>query len=240
MLYNKDVKKKLALSQKLKIGIVAWVFVVITAYFVWDIFAGGPLTQLFNNREALISLVESKPVLAPLVYLFLQILQTVVAPIPGGAIGPIGGFLFGWAGVVWTLIGSTIGAYIVFLLSKKFGRKLLEKLFDKNELKKFDMIPEERAGMVIFALFLIPGLPDDTICYLAGLSNVPMKNLLAFWAIGRFPAIVVANYLGMGFSEGNITKILIILGIIALILGFVAIEREKILKFIRAKIKSRE
>ena len=227
--------KSLSKSTKKQILVIAAICLLASGYLLWDISFSGPLTSLFNNREAIIELVQKRLVLGPLIYVALQITQTVVAPIPGGAVGPIGGFLFGWWGVLWTTIGSTLGAWAVFLISKKYGRALLLKIFKKEEIEKFDMIPQERSEMLIFALFLIPGLPDDTICYLAGLTKVPTKRLLICWMIGRLPAVIVANYLGMGIGTGNITGSLVVLGITALILGFVAIEKDKILALLREK-----
>ena len=167
--------KKIPKRTKKQICWVIGVLIVMGGYVFWDVHFGGPLTSLFNNRDKLIEIVRRAGIWGPIIYTVLQFMQTVVAPIPGGATGPIGGFLFGWMGVIWTLVGTTLAAALIFAISKRYGRNLALKVLGEEQFKKFDMIPEDRAEMVIFALFLIPGLPDDAICYLAGVTKVPIE-----------------------------------------------------------------
>lgn len=227
--------KNFSLKLRWQIALTILAMILIGGYLVWDISTSGPMTRLFNDRELLIQIVNQNRVLAPMIYMGLQILQTIVAPIPGGIVGPIGGFLFGWWGILWTMLGSTIGATCVFLISRKFGRGLALKLTNDKEFKKFDIIPEKRAEMMILVLFLIPGLPDDTICYLAGLTKVPVRRLVMHFAIGRLPSVIVANYIGMGVEEGNAVKILVIIGLVALGLGVITIQKDSILSFLKSK-----
>ena len=226
------LKKNLSKKSKLKIALVVFLIVALSAYIFWDIIATGPLTSFLTNREELIKRVNETGFFAPLAYIFLQILQTVLAPIPGGVISPLGGFLFGWWGVLWTSIGATLGAWIVFYISKRFGRSLVEKIIKKEALEKFDFVLGDRAGIIIFLLFLIPGLPDDTICYVGGLTKLSIKTLLLSFFIGRRPAVIANNYIGMGLGEGNLALVFLtsVLGI--LIIGFVYWKQDFILKLV--------
>lgn len=184
------------------------------------------------NSEAIVNFVNSAGPFGPLAYILVQILQTIIAPIPGNVVGAVGGFLFGFWGILWTTIGSAIGVFIVFYLAKKYGRKLVLKLTKKKDLGKFDKIPEERAGTIFFMLFLIPGLPDDIISYAAGLSKISIPKLLVLWVVGRMPAVIVTNYIGMGIEEGKLVETGILLGVSALIVGIVAINNKKIVSFV--------
>ncbi|MBR3180546.1 TVP38/TMEM64 family protein, partial [Candidatus Saccharibacteria bacterium] len=80
------------------------------------------------NSETIIQFVQSAGPLGPLAYILVQILQTIIAPIPGNLVGTVGGFLFGVWGILWTTIGSAIGVLIVFILAKKYGRRIILKL----------------------------------------------------------------------------------------------------------------
>ncbi len=225
-------KKNLPKKSKLKIALLIFLIILLTVGIILDVLLNGPLTSFLTNREEIIKRVNEAGIFAPLIYIFLQILQTVLAPIPGGVVSPIGGFLFGWWGVLWTSIGATIGAGIVFYVSKRFGRSLVEKIIKKEALEKFDFVFGDRAGIIIFLLFLIPGLPDDTICYIGGLTKVPIKTLLISFFVGRLPAVIGNNYIGMGLGEGNLALVLLtsILGI--LIIGFVYWKQDLILKLV--------
>lgn len=184
--------------------IVGIIILLAIGYIVWDILSSGPLTVFFRDRERIVQTVNQLGPLAPLAYIGLQILQTVVAPIPGNLVGGIGGYMFGWWGVLWTTIGATIGAAIVFWISRRYGRGIVERLVKKESLEKFDFVlNSERASWLLFLIFVIPGLPDDVVCYLAGLTKVPLKKLVLIFAIGRLPAVIGNNYIGMGIGDGN-------------------------------------
>lgn len=228
----KRQSRKLSTGAKVKIAILALLVLAATIYVIWDVVTNGPLTQLFQNRDELVAYIKTKGVLAPIVYVLLQIAQTVFAPIPGNIVGGVGGFLFGWWGILWTLIGSMIGFWIVFILSRRFGRPLVEKVIQRENLEKFDFIIGKRAPVVLFVIFLIPGLPDDIVAYIAGLTEVKIKNLVLLAIIGRLPSIVVTNYIGMGLGVGNARLIGVIALGAALVLAIIIWQRERIMRWI--------
>lgn len=228
-----NTPKKSKKFLKLKIALIALAVILLTGYIIWDIISFGPLSKLYSNRERLIEIVRNLGPLGPLAFIALQILQTVVAPIPSNVVSIIGGSLFGWWGILWTTIGSTIGASIVFYISRRFGRKLVEKLVKPETLKKVDFIIGKRAGLMIFLVFLLPGLPDDIVCYIAGLTDVPLRRLVAIFAIGRLPAVIANNYIGLGLSGGADVKIVGAVSIvIVLIVAIFYKQQEKILQIL--------
>lgn len=230
-------KTPLSFQTKLKITLIAFATVAVILYLAWDVMFDGPIMQLLSNREQMVAAVDSLGVFGPLLYIILQIIQTVVAPIPGQVVGSIGGFLFGPWGILWTTIGSSIGAYIVFKISKRFGRPLLEKIFKKSIIQKFEFILDAKgASFVLFAIFLLPGLPDDLVCYLAGLTNVPIRRLMVLLILGHLPSIVVTNFFGDGASEN--LPMVIALGILTVIvLGIAVWQRERIIKLLKEAAK---
>ncbi len=225
--------KGLSRKTQLEITLGTLVAILIVTYVIWDVVAGGPLTQLFTNREKLISIVNGLGPLGPVVYMLLQALQGIVAPIPSNIVGIIGGFLFGWWGVLWTTLGATLGAAGVFWISRRYGRKLVEKLVKKESLEKFDFVIGRRASLLLFLIFIIPGLPDDIVCYIAGLTDIPIKKLIVIFALGRLPAVVSNNYIGMGFSgEGNPIVVVVITVVSVLIFAFLYFRQNELLKFL--------
>ena len=172
-------------------------------------------------------------ILGPLAYILLQIAQTVFAPIPGNVVGGVGGFIFGWWGILWTVIGSAIGFWIVFVISRRFGRPLVERIIKNENLEKFDFIVGKRAPVVLFVIFLIPGLPDDIVAYIAGLTEVKIKNLVVLAILGRLPSVIVTNYIGMGLGEGSVRMVGIISAIVVLVLALIYWQRERLMNLIR-------
>lgn len=227
------LKKRISWKTWLKIGLTGAVIVAIIVYLAWDIIAKGPLTRFLMNRDQLVAAVESWGVFAPLLYIILQVVQTVVAPIPGQIVGSIGGFVFGVWGILWTSIGTLIGCFIVFKIARRFGRPLLEKIFKKSSIERFDFIINSKsASLALFLIFLLPGFPDDIICYIAGLTTIPIRKLMFIVLLGRLPVITLTNYIGAGLVENTaLVAAVSIIGVI--ILGIGVWQRDRITKFLK-------
>lgn len=233
LIEDPNLKKHISWQTWLKLGLVAIVVLALIAYLIWDVLAVGPITHLLTNRDQLVEVVSSWGVFAPIIYIVLQIIQTVVAPIPGQIVGGIGGFVFGPWGILWTTIGTILGCYLVFRIARRFGRPLLEKLFKKSIIDKFDFILNSKStSLVLFLIFLLPGFPDDVICYLAGLTKLPIRRLMIILILGRFPVIVVTNFIGEGIST-NLAAVVVIAVIVVLLLGLAIWQRERLMRFLK-------
>lgn len=226
-------KKRISRKLKIQASIFGLLALALVLYLVWDFSFAGPLASALSNKEKIISAVQSSGIFAPMIYILVQIIQTVVAPIPGQIASGVGGFLFGWWGVLWTIIGSGIGFWIVFSISRRFGRPFVEKVVKKELLDKFDFVSGRHASTILFLIFLIPGLPDDAVCYIAGLTDVPIKKLMFLIIVGHFPSIVVTNYIGSGLGEKDLTPVIIISLFIVLLLIFAFLQKDKIMKFLK-------
>jgi uncharacterized membrane protein YdjX (TVP38/TMEM64 family) len=55
-----------------------------------------------------------------------------------------------------------------------------------------------------FLLFLLPALPDDAICFVAGLSRLPVARLVAVCLIGRLPGMAVLTLVGASVDAGGL------------------------------------
>jgi uncharacterized membrane protein YdjX (TVP38/TMEM64 family) len=230
-------KQRLSKKTKIQVAIVCAVIVAIIALLALDVIYDGPLTFVLTNKEEVTSIVHAWGIFGPLVFIILQAIQTIIAPIPLSATGIVGGFVFGWWGVLWTTIGSIIGFWVIFWLARKFGRKFIEKIIRKELIDKFDYITKKRGTFVLFLIFLLPGLPDDVVGYIAGLTKIPIRTLLALAIIGRMPAVVATNMVGAGLGEDNITTVVIILVISAVILAVVAVKHGTIMKYLQSERK---
>ena len=89
-----------------------------------------------EGRELVNIKIKSFGSLAPIVFISIEILQIVVAFIPGAPLEILSGVLFGgiW-GLVFCLIGIFIGTTIVFYLVKRFGKPLVYRMFSKEKLE---------------------------------------------------------------------------------------------------------
>lgn len=226
-------KKNISKSTLIKLILLILGVFLIIGYTVWDIVAKGPFTSLLDDHDKVVAFVERAGFFAPLCYILLQIAQIILAPIPGQIVNGAGGFIFGWWGLLWTIIGSIFGYWIVLLLAKKFGRPLLEKIFKKESIDKFDFIFGDKAAIILFLIFLLPGLPDDMIGYMAGLTALPIKELLIIIIVGKLPVWIITNYIGMGLGESDLAPTIAISAIVVVLFILALIKKDYIL----AKLK---
>ncbi len=151
----------------------------------WAIYATG-LWEFFSSRQRLVAFLDSLGPFAVFGFVALQVLQVVLAPIPGEVTGLIGGYLYGpVVGVIWSTIGLTIGSYAAFALARVFGRPFVEKFVEKSIMKRFDYLLHHKGAFLVFLLFLIPGTPKDYLCYILGLGHLSTTEFLVIGGVGR-------------------------------------------------------
>ena len=114
------------------------------------------------------------------------------APIPGQITGFVGGFLFGAAlGTVYATIGGTIGCSLVFILARRFGRPFVEGFVSTKITDRFDYISDHGGAWVLLLIFVVQIFPDDLICYLSGLTRIPLRQLILVALVGRIPGYLL-------------------------------------------------
>ncbi|MFC6942526.1 TVP38/TMEM64 family protein [Salinirubellus sp. GCM10025818] len=150
-----------------------------------------------TDAQALREFIRGYGILAPGVLIVLQAVQVVAAPIPGQILAVVAGYLFGaWWGTLYNMIGITIGSTIAFWISRRYGRAYVETIVHEEALARFDTVSDDYGKPALFFFFLVPGLPDDVICFAGGLTNIPLWQLVVLAAIGRAPAFFLVNVVG--------------------------------------------
>ena len=153
--------------------------------------------RFLTNPQELRAFIRGYGVWAPLVLVVLQALQVVLAPIPGQVLAVVAGYLFGaWWGTLYNMIGVTIGSTIAFWLSRRFGRSYVERIVHEDALATFDGISDDSVRLGLFVFFLLPGLPDDVLCFVGGLTRLPLWQLVGIAIVGRAPAFFLVNVVG--------------------------------------------
>jgi uncharacterized membrane protein YdjX (TVP38/TMEM64 family) len=166
------------------------------------------LSVLTSGAE-LRAFVRGFGVFAPLVLVGLQTAQVVIAPIPGQVLAVVAGYLFGpWWGTLYNMVGITLGSTIAFWLSRRYGRAYVERIVHEDALAWFDGLDDDHTRVALFLFFLVPGLPDDVLCFAGGLTKLPLWQLVVLAVVGRTPAFflvnLVGNYLGTDRPEAAV------------------------------------
>ncbi|MBX0297465.1 TVP38/TMEM64 family protein [Haloarcula nitratireducens] len=167
--------------------------------------------------QALREWISQFGVFAPLVFVFIQALQVVVAPVPGQIVALVAGYLFGpVAGTVYSLTGVLLGSAVAFSLAKRFGRPMVERLLHEDVMTRFDGFVDRVGIPGLLAFVLIPGLPDDAICFLSGLTTWRLRTFLAVIIVGRLPAYVITVYAGGELANGQVISAVALIGAVVL------------------------
>lgn len=135
------------------------------------------------------------------IFLALQFLQVVVAPIPGQLIGIAGGFVFGfWKGLCLNVAGNMLGSFVAMLLTRFLGEKVMRPFVPASVQERFDGAMRRGGLENFFMLFLLPGTPKDSICFMAGLTRLNLWALLGVNTLGRLPGLAVLTFTGAGLD----------------------------------------
>ncbi|AOW79438.1 hypothetical protein HTSR_0236 [Halodesulfurarchaeum formicicum] len=178
--------------------------------------------------------VESFGLLAPLVFILIQATQVVVAPIPGQVLALAGGYAFGPVlGTIYSLIGATIGSAVAFGLSRRFGRPAVKRLVHPLTLEMVDGFLEDHGRLAVFLVFLVPGLPDDALCFVCGLTPLPLSHLVVLSTIGRIPGYAMLSLAGGRLATNRPLEAILIIVLIAVLAALAYSQRERLLEFSR-------
>jgi uncharacterized membrane protein YdjX (TVP38/TMEM64 family) len=182
-------------------GAAGLVLLVLAALVGWLAIQGLSFESLFNAQR-LRSLILGWGAWGGLALVGLQIVQILLAPIPGQVLGLVGGYLYGpWLGSALNMSGTLIGSGLAMWLARRFGRPLVERLVARRWLDRLDGFARRRGAAVFFLIFLFPCLPDDAACFVAGLSLLPLRELLLIVLVGRLPGVFIPNWLGAHATE---------------------------------------
>ena len=144
----------------------------------------------------------------------MQVVQVVLAPIPGEATGFAGGLLFGTGpGFLYSTIGLTLGSWINLLLGRLLGRGFVRRVVSQAHLSRFDALMQGQGLLAALALFVLPGFPKDYLCLFLGLSQLPLRVLLTVAAAGRMPGTFLLSLQGANLARGMFLSFAIVAAI---------------------------
>ena len=195
------------------------------------------LLRLYTDRQFMHDLLRRWGVLAPLVFIGIQALQVVVAPIPGDVTGLLGGFAFGqWLGFVYSTIGLTIGSLAAFWLGRRLGAPFVRRVTGPEVWQRLDFVVEAEGAILCFIIFLVPGLPKDTLCYLFGVSPLPFWVFALVSTLGRMPGTWVLSAGGAKAATAEYTQLLLLTAVVTALALPLYYYRSRIVSWLRQRV----
>jgi len=184
----------------------------VAAIVVVSIKFAPSITALLSSPEKARGFLLSFGFKSVFVFILLQVLQVVIAVIPGEVVQITGGYVYGiFLGTVYSVVGILLGSLLAFFLVRIIGYPVVKAFVPQKQLNKFNfMINNEKSEITMFVLFLIPGLPKDVLTYIAGLTPVKPLRLFIIVMIARLPGILVSSVIGTNIQSKNYLTVVII------------------------------
>lgn len=217
------------------VGLVA--FIVLLGVIVAALWPSLSVIFEEDGVNRLIERIQGMGAAGVLVLLGLQLLQIIVAFIPGEVVQVAAGMLYGPVfGSIVILFGCVISSALIYELVHRLGAPFVRSMVDEKHLVKFYEF--ERSGklnVIVFILFVIPGMPKDVFTYLVPLTNMRMRTFLLITTIARIPGVIISTYAAAGLADGDIRTSLIIFAIAAVLAILGIVFRERIMSFFAAQ-----
>ena len=188
-----------------RVAVIAVAVIALGATIAWLILYGGDAFSLFT--DGLQAWVDERGVFAPVIMVFLVVVQIVVAVIPGEPLELGAGYAFGFCeGTALCLAGSLIGTIVVVALARTAGMRVCELFFSREKIASLSWLQSSsRFELLLFVCFLIPGTPKDIMTYIAGLTPCSAGRIAAITTVGRIPSIISSTLASAFAAQGDWT-----------------------------------
>ena len=195
----------MAKSKKIKlfIGLFYISAVSLFLYFIFTKFSFQEITSyefIKNNRDYFYDLRQTNLFLLGLSFVLFSILWVFAAGF-GSPLALFAGFIFGkWFGLLFTVIGLSIGATLLYIFANYFLKEIIRDRF----LKRFQKLGEKFQKSEFLYLLIyrfIGGVPFQIQNVLPCIFNVKVYNY--FWStfLGMIPSLFIMISIGSGLEE---------------------------------------
>ena len=148
----------------------------------------------FDSVETLQGYIVGFGLLAPLILVTIQAMQVVI---------PVGALMFGWLGGFWcNYIGISAGSIIAFLIAKKLGKGIVDKMFPGKRYERWSSWAAKSKSYTffLFLIMVLPLFPDDFFCYFTGLTKMSTRKFTTIIILGK-PWCILAYSILAGMAS---------------------------------------
>lgn len=150
-----------------------------------------------GSLQAMREYIDRFAPFSQLVYFLVQLLSVIIAPIPSNITALAGAVLFGmWPAFLLTAAAITLGSLLVFQLARILGQPFVERLVSQKVSNQYLEVIRRKRDIFLILVFLFPFFPDDIICILAGLTDIPFPRFFAIVLLARPWGLLAACALG--------------------------------------------
>ncbi|WP_246938685.1 TVP38/TMEM64 family protein [Bacillus pinisoli] len=149
----------------------------------------------FKNIEELMQQYRD---LGPLPGIFLPMLEAIFPFLPLFAFVVANAAAFGlWLGFLYSWLGTSIGAIIVFFVIRRLGQKRFFQFLSRNkQVKKLMDWVEHHGFGPLFLLLCFPFSPSAIINVVAALSRVSVYQFVLAVLTGKMVMVFIISFIG--------------------------------------------
>ena len=163
---------------------------------VWGLYRTG-FFQAAATREGLEAYIQGFAPWSHLAFFGVQLASVVVAPIPSNLTAVVGAVLFGmWPAFGLTFGAVALGSVLVFALARVLGQELTARLVGRKLSDKYLDVIRRKRDVFLALAFLFPFFPDDILCILAGLTDIPFRRFVVLVLLTRPWGLLVSCAVG--------------------------------------------
>lgn len=201
---------------KKRIGIFLLILTLITMFELREDLL--KVMSWFGSLEAITTSMKHAGIWGPVVLFILFVLQVFLAFIPGQALMIACGYLYGfWGGFLLSWLSLVVGGEIAYFLARRYGRPFAEKWIAPSVLERWNSAAAGQ-GIAFFALSLVmPLVPNDAMCYVAGLGTIRRIHFSIANLLGRGMACLVTSAAGAFGGSLSWQGWMILIGIFVII-----------------------
>ena len=167
------------------------------------------------TAEGIVGLVPQNSWLSAIILLMLFAVKSVSVVIYSGILYAASGILFSLPiAIIINIIGTVIMVTIPYLIGRKAGTPLLERLVAKKpKLAIIRDFPSQNDLFVSFFVCIVGCLPGDLVCMYLGADRLNYTRYLIGSVLGSMSAVISFAVMGMNADDITSPGFLISLGI---------------------------
>lgn len=155
------------------------------------------LLGMVGDQAAVSAYLQEFGIWGPLVLAMVQLIQIVVAVIPGHVFLVAAGYVYGLPlGLLLNITFTVAASQFTYSLARWAGRPLVSRFVPNDKLDRWYKIGEKQGFTFFTIAFLLPVFPTDVMNFIAGLSGISPRKFLAASFLGRLPSAIILTLIG--------------------------------------------
>ncbi|MCR5371267.1 MAG: VTT domain-containing protein [Clostridium sp.] len=229
-----------AIWPKIRRRLPALALLALTLFLIWTAF-GTRVQDLLpmvrrGDKHAIVTYISEDDAFAGMIcVMLLSGLQVASIVLPGIVIHVAAGVLYSWwKAFLLCYTGFIIGCMAVFLFVRRMreeGKSIKVNLSPTGK-KILEMLSGTPTMLVVIVIYMIPGIPNGIVPYIAVKRNMKPERFFIGTAFGSWLQILCSCVAGNFLIQGSILSGILVIVVQWAVLGLMLWKRDLLLKWL--------